>query len=217
MNVKMLSNKPLNPDGAAIAASAADRYFRFYEVHSVKPDVDSLFNLLNALHSLNDKLRKFFEVDFFAVKEFVALQALRNFFHHKEELVSEVRIVAAKDLPPLLTDLLFLCLVQSSLVEQSIAEINDKRRVQDEPVIRSVLKQYGSVVNINPCIFNFSVHVFEKSEDLGLNLTSSGYNSFKNSYEFELLNGYSHFISGDISCHAGSVDAVLSTLFEDIA
>ena len=205
----------MNPNSNGVA-SAADRYFRCYEAHCVKPDVDTLFNLLNALHSLNDKLQKFCKADFFTVKEFIALQALRNLFHHKEELLSEIRVVAAQDLPPLLTDLLFLCLVPRSLVEQAIAEIGDNRRVQNEPVIRSVLKWYRNVVNINPCIFNFSVHVFEKFETLGLNLTSTAYESFKNSYEFELQNGHSHFISGDISCHAGSVDAALSTVFADV-
>lgn len=196
--------------------SAADRYFRSYEAHCVQPDVDTLFNLLNALHSLHDKLQKFCAVDFFAVNEFVALQALRNLFHHKEELLSEVRVVATQDLPPLITDSLFLCLIPRSLVELAIAEIGDKRRVQDEPVIRAVLKWYGNVVNINPCILNFSVHVFEKCEELGLDLTSRAYEFLKSSYEFEAENEYSHFITGDISCHAGSVDAVISTVFVDV-
>lgn len=205
-----------NAGGTAIAASAVDRYFRYYEAHCIRPDVDTLFNLLNALHSLNDKVRRFFETDFFSVNEFVALQALRNLFHHEDELLSEIRVVAAQDLPPLTTDLLFLCLVPRSLVEKAIAGLGTKRKVQDEPAIRSVLKWYGNVVNINPCIFNFSVHAFERSEALGLPLTSKGFESFKNSYESEVANGLSHFVDGDIACHAGNVEEVLMKVFADV-
>lgn len=200
----------------AIAASAADRYFRCYEAHCIKPDVDTLFNLLNALHSLNDKLRKHCETDFFSVNEFVALQALRNLFHHQAELLNEIRVVATQKVPPLTTDLLFLCLVPRGLVETAIANVGAKRKEQDEPAIREVLKWYENVVNINPCIFNFSVHVFEKTEALGLSLVSEGYESIRNSYKFEMANGHSHFVSGDIACHAGSVDEVLSKVFSDI-
>lgn len=205
-----------NTNGMATAASAADRYFRCYEAHCIKPDVDTLFNLLNALHSLNDKLHKHCETNFFSVNEFVALKALRNLFHHQAELLNEIRVVAAQDLPPLTTDLIFLCLVPRGLVETAIANVDAKRKAQDEPVIREVLKWYGNVVNINPCIFNFSVHVFEKSEALRLPLVSEGYESIKGSYAFEVANGHSHFIRGDIACTAGSVDEVLSRVFTDV-
>lgn len=194
---------------------AADRYFRCYEAHCVKPDEDTLFNLLNALHSLNDKLQKSCDVDFFAVHEFVALQALRNLFHHKGELLSEIRMVVPQDFL-LITDLGFLCLVPRNLAEEAIAEIPKKWKAEDEPIVRSVFKWYKNVVNINPCIFNFSVHVFEKCEELGFDLTSSGYEMLKESYEFEVQNGYPHFVTGDISCHVGNIDAVISTVFADV-
>lgn len=206
-----------NANSMITAASAADRFFRCYEAHCIRPDNDTLFNLLNALHSLNDKFRKHCDTDFFSVNEFVALQALRNIFHHQAELLNEIRIIASQDLPSLATDLLFVCLVPRSLVENAIANIGAKRKAQDEPVIRQILKWYGNVVNINPCIFNFSVHVFERSEELGLSLTSEGYKKIKDSYEFEVAGGYSHFINGDIACRAGSVDEILSKVFADVA
>lgn len=197
------------------AEHAANRYFRCYEAHCIKPDVDTLFNLLNALHSLNDKLQKSCNVDFFAVKEFVALQALRNLFHHKGELLNEIRMIDRQDFN-LITDLNFLCLVPRNLVEEAITEIPKKRKAEDEPIIKSVLKWYKSVVNINPCIFNFSVHVFEKCKELEFDLTSTGYEMLKQSYEFELQNGYSHFVTGEISCHVGDIDTVLSKAFTDV-
>lgn len=198
-----------------IAEQAADRYFRCYEAHCVKPDADTLFNLLNALHSLNDKLQRSCDANLFAVHEFVALQALRNLFHHKGELLSEIRMAMSHDLL-LVTDLEFLCLVPRSLVEEAISEIPKKRKSEDEPIVISVFKWYTNVVNINPCIFNFTVHVFEKCKELGFNLISGGYEMLKESYEFEVQNGHPHFITGDISCSVGSVDAVISTVFADV-
>ena len=197
-------------------ASAADRFFRDYETHCVSPNLDTLFRLLDALHSLNDKLRKEHNTDFFALKEFVALKALRNFFHHQGELLDKVRIVPADRLTPITTDLLFLCLVPRSLVESAIGSIEVKRRPTDEPLVREALKWYGNVVNINPCIFNFAVHVFEKTEALKIALSSAAYSSFQESYEFEERAGHSHFITGDIACHAGSVNAVLGIAFADV-
>ncbi|MBR1141490.1 MAG: hypothetical protein E6614_00130 [Bradyrhizobium sp.] len=38
--------------------AAIDRFFRSYFSHCVTPDEDTLLNLLNALHGLNDKLQK---------------------------------------------------------------------------------------------------------------------------------------------------------------
>lgn len=172
--------------------------------------------MLNALHSLNDKLRREHNADFFSLKEFVALKALRNLFHHQDELLHEVRIVPADRLPPITTDLIFLCLLPRSLVESAIASIEVKRRSTDEPLVREALKWYRNVVNINPCIFNFAVHVYEKMESLRIALSSEAYSSFRASYEFEERAGHSHFITGDIACHAGSVNAVLDIAFADV-
>jgi hypothetical protein len=63
--------------------TAAERYFRLYHCHCVEPDQDTLFSLLNAAHSLNDRLSKELKVDFYSCNEFVPLQALRNLFHHQ--------------------------------------------------------------------------------------------------------------------------------------
>jgi len=38
------------------AETAAGRLFRTYKQHCVAPDLDTLHNLLNALHSFNDRL-----------------------------------------------------------------------------------------------------------------------------------------------------------------
>lgn len=203
--------------GRAATINAADRFFRMYQAHSLSADTDTLFNLLNALHSLNDKLRKAYSRDFFSLKEFVALKALRNLFHHQDELLNEVRVLAVQDLPPLSTDLIYVCLVPRGLVENAISEIEPKRMAEDEPLVREALKWYGNVVNLNPCIFNLAVHVYEIVNEINLPLSSNAYLSFQKSYEFEEHHGHAHFIAGDIACHAGDVETVLTTAFADVS
>ncbi|EOX3395590.1 hypothetical protein ACPFUL_003540 [Vibrio cholerae] len=195
---------------------ASERVFRLYHSHCVSPSLDTLFNLLNAIHSLNDKLGKAKLGGFFDIQEFIALKALRNLFHHQEELVNELRIIPVQDLPPITTDLLYLCLVPSNLVEDAILTISDKYRADEEPVIKSVLGWYGAVVNINPCIFNFMVKAFEYLESKGIELSGSEYLDFAASYEFETENGHSHFVTGVIGCHAGSVEEVLKKAFASV-
>lgn len=187
-----------------------------YHRHCVEPDRDTLFNLLNSIHSLNDRLRKVTGEHFFDCNEFVALKALRNLFHHEAELVNEVRIIPVKNLLPVSTDLLFLCLVPSRLALLSFEQLDRKRRAHEEEIVRSTLKWYGNVVNINPCVFNFAVHAFEKLRELGIQIGGDKYVEFQASYEFEEEAGHSHFITGDIMCHAGSVEEVLAVAFAKV-
>lgn len=196
--------------------AAGERFFRVYHKHCVKPDKDTLFNLLNSIHGLNDKVRKATGGLFFGCNEFIALKALRNLFHHEVELVNEVRIIPVEKLPLLSTDSLFLCLVPRDLVLQSFEQLERKRRAHEEGIIRSTLKWYGNVVNINPCVFNFAVHVFEKLQALGVQVGGDEYAEFQARYEFEEEAGHSHFISGDIICHAGSVEQVLAVAFANV-
>ena len=105
---------------------AGERFFRLYHRHCVSPDDDTLFNLLNAIHSLNDKLHKATSDNFFDCHEFIMLKALRNLFHHEAELINEVRSISVANLP-ISTDLMFLCLVPSNLVFKSIDRLDKKK------------------------------------------------------------------------------------------
>src|SRR6185369_6318581 len=165
----------------ASCKSAAERFFRLYHRHCVEPDVDSLFNLLTSIHSLNDKLRKSTGEHFFECFEFIALKALRNLFHHETELINEVRIIPV-DKIMMSSDMLFLCSVPNHLVHQSFKQLDKKRRAEEESIVRSTLKWYKNVVNINPCIFNFAVHAFEKMKNLGIKLEGIEYVLFEDSY-----------------------------------
>ena len=196
--------------------AVGERFFRLYHGHCGEPDKDTLFNLLNSIHSLNDRIRKATGEHFFSCNEFVALKALRNLFHHEAELINEIRIIPVEKLPSVSTDLLFLCLIPSRLVLLSFEQLDRKRRAHEEEIVRSMLKWYGNVVNINPCLFNFAVHVFEKLRALDIHIGGDKYAEFQASYEFEEEAGHSHFITGDIICHAGSVEKVVAMAFANV-
>ena len=196
--------------------SASERVFRIYHSHCVNPSADTLFNLFNAIHSLNEKLDKAGLGGFYDIKEFAAIKALRNLFHHQEELANKLRIIPLWDFPSITTDLIFLCLVPGNLVEDAILTISKKYRAIEESVIKSVLNWHGTVVNINPCIFNFMVKAFEYIESKELCLSGSEYLSFASSYEFEAENGHSHFVTGAIICYCSDVDEVIKKTFESV-
>ncbi len=190
-------------------ASAAERFFRLYAKQCLSPDEDSLLALLESLHGLNDKLRKGEQTSLFGSAEFTALKALRNLFHHEKELLHRIRIVPAAQFP-ISTDLLILCLVDRVLVDQAF----DKMPTEDRLRARGTLKWYGRVVNIQPCIFNVAVDVYEVLMPLNLDLRAKDFLEFQECYLFEQENGYTHRVSGDLICLAGDVDAIFKTTFE---
>jgi len=196
---------------------AGNRFFRLYYKHCVSPDTDTLFNLLNATHSLNDKLDGCIGKNFYDSDEFIALKALRNLFHHQEELINEVKIIPIDILSSLTTDMLHLCLIHSDAVAKSIEGIPKKRREIEKLVINNTLKWYKTVVNINPCIFNFSVKVYEFFAINNIPLNCDEYLEFHSSYLFEEENMQDHYISGDIYSHAGNVDKIIDIVFNKTA
>ncbi len=193
--------------------TATDRFFRSYAQHCIAPDHDTLFNMLNALHSLNDKFDKSKMRNLFGSRNFTALKALRNLFHHKTELLHEVKIIPAQDLPPLITDLLIVCLVGRDLIEMAEKETHEKHRKQVKEAFDG-LKWYGAIANIQPALFNVAVDVFELVEELDIAPSSDAFLAFEDSYNFEELNGHSHRVTGDIACAAGNVDEVLRKVFQ---
>lgn len=90
--------------------------------HCVAPDLDTLHNLLNALHSLNDRLDKAVGRDLHEIEEFVTLKVLRNFAHHQEEVRANVRIVPT----PAQSDLMTMCIVRRDQVERAVANVRGR-------------------------------------------------------------------------------------------
>lgn len=188
--------------------AAADRFFRCYANHCLDPDADTLFAYLNALHSFNDKLNKLKRRNLFASTEFVALKALRNLFHHEAELVHEVRFILTRDLPPVSAELATACLVDRQLVERAL-----EREKKDREQIAGAFRWYGRIADIQPCVFNGAVDVYETVRSAGLSPESDAFTMFDRSYRFETETGHAHRVTGAISCLAADVDEVVRQAF----
>lgn len=190
-------------------SAALDRFFRAYYAQCVSPTEDTLFNFLNGMHSLNDKMNKYCSTSLFGSQNFIALKALRNLFHHHAELVHCARFIRAQELPPLTTDLAILCLVERSLVERA-AHLKQER---DPQAVMTGFKVYGTIANIQPAIFNVAVDIFEVIKEVKVSPSSEAYQEFEASYWAEEVHGHSHRVSGDIFCRAGDVNEVLKKAF----
>jgi hypothetical protein len=148
------------------------------------PDQDTLFHFLNALHSFNDKLKSDRNQDLFDSINFVGLKALRNLFHHHTELLHQIKPISALGLP-ISVELARLCLVDRSLVERA-ATLPKER---SSTTVLAAFKWYGAVADIEPCIFNVVVDVFERIEALAIRPSSEAFDLFEHSYRDEEAEG----------------------------
>ena len=194
------------------AETAAGRVFRVYERHCVRPDLDTLHNLLNALHSLNDRLQKVVGRDLHEIEEFIAIKVLRNFAHHQEEVRSNVRIVPT----PTQSDLMTMCIVRRDQIERAIASIRGKWQVPSRDACEARFHWYGEAININPCIFNLVVRVYEQLIALGINPPDDDVRSLAASYAFEEEQGHSHYVDGRLTARAADIEHVFSKVIADL-
>lgn len=194
----------------ANVGAASERFFRLYHAHCVSPSRDTLFSLLEAAHSLNDRLKVGAAADFFDVQEFAALKCLRNYFHHQQELRHVVRLIPIGGYP-IATDLMTLCLVPRDTV---VAAIEATKRFQDETrqACQQMFHWYGPVVNINPALFNFVVAAYERLRDRGVRLTGEAVEAFEVSYGYEEENDLPHVVDGRLATSAGSIDELLTDI-----
>lgn len=193
------------------ALPAAERLFRQYFIHCVEPTPDTLFGFLEAAHSLGDRLKNDCGVSLLQVPEFVALKALRNLFHHHQELRHVVRLVPKTE-GPVQADLPYLCLVPRSAAELAIEETDKKYRQQGREACEAVFQWYGRVVNINPAIYNLMVSVYEIVEAAELGLTDEAFLAMQETYLVEEQHGLPHRVDGRLYTLAGNIDQLLAAI-----
>lgn len=193
------------------ATAASERFFRLYFSHCTQPDEDTLFSLLESCHSLSDRLRNDVGIDFHEIPEYVALKALRNYFHHQNEMLHRVNLIPTGDYP-IVTDLMAMCLVPRDIVDAAIESVMERHRNNARAACETVFHWYGQIVNINPAIFNCSVKIFEALAEHSVPVAGQAWSEFSSSYQREEEEGLRHYIDGRISTSAGSVDAVLSDI-----
>lgn len=195
---------------------SVDRFFRSYTKYLEDYDEDSLFVLLNSLHSLNDRLKSEYKVDFFDIDEFIVLKAVRNYIHHQSEMKNCLTSLSATKIMPIQTDLMFMCLIMKSDLDKSIAGITSKFRGSHKEIIENTVHYYGSVVNIGHVIFNMAAKLMVVLDQNGIKGKSDDYLRNYEGMVFDIENGHSITVSGRIFGHVNNVGEVENILLRAI-
>ncbi|MEQ9461664.1 MAG: hypothetical protein RIG82_12010 [Phycisphaeraceae bacterium] len=204
----MMVKANMKKDGSDAVARLCRAYIAFVET----PSEDVLFNWSNALHSMHDRVPKAMRSDLFKHGEFVAMKALRNHFHHGGEVTHNVKPLAISN-QPLVSDLGILCLIDREVVLTAIQAIDTKYKAEQQPLAMHALKWYGQYVNLYPAIFNLMVHVILLARRYGVTSPDNeAYKRLADAVAKDEANGYPLTVSGEIYCHASSVDAFLASL-----
>lgn len=190
-------------------AAAADRLFRSYERHCTVGDQDALFDFLNALHSLGDKVNALGRPNLNPSENFIALRGLRNLYHHEAELLHATRSILTSNVPDISTDLGLLCLVPKTSIDRALKRAKD---VTEATAMQSVFHWYGPAVNIEPATFNAMVDVYELLLEKGIEPGGASFDRFNEQYQFEHAAGHSHRVTGTLHVLAGDVVALFGSL-----
>lgn len=196
---------------------AIDRLFRTYFQYCTAFNEDSLFQLLTALHSLDDRLKPNHGRPMFKIQEYIALKALRNHFHHAGEIQNVVKLKSLQGMG-VATDLLQVCLISFNDTIAAIEGTEKKFKVQAADAIAATFKDWGAVVDINPCVLNCVAKVFELLQVLKIQGTSDEYSNFVRQYEWESANGHSHYVTGQVMLRPGEVStyaALMASLYNE--
>jgi len=84
----------------------------------------------------------------------------------------------------------------------------------EREAIRATVHRYGSAANIEPAIFNVMVDAYELLSAKGITPKEAAFARFRDQYDFEVLHGYDHRVTGTLSAHAGSISYILATLLQ---
>jgi len=145
-------------------------------------------------------------------EEFIALKVLRNFAHHEEEVLANVRVIPV----PAYSDLLGMCIVRRDQVERAIENVKEKWRDGSRTACEAQFHWYGEAVNINPCLFNLVVRIYELLLTIKVFPPEEDVASIQVSYEFEEAEGHSHYVDGRLTANVAELDAVLSQVVAEL-
>ena len=196
---------------------SVDRVYRSYSKYIESYDEDTLFILLNSLHSLNDRLKTDHSLDLFDIEEFVVLKAVRNYIHHQDEMRNKLTSFPAKKIKPIQTDLMLMCLIMKSDLDEAIEGIHKRHRMAHKDIIESTVHYYGSIVNLGPVIFNMAAKLMVFLDEHNIKGSSEDFIRNYECMRFDIDNGHSITVSGRIYSHVNSVGKVEGALLEAIA
>lgn len=146
---------------------AIDRLFRAYDNYCIYWSEDSLFQLLNSLHSLDARFAAKHGRIMLELREYIALKAIRNHYHHAGEVRNLIKVKSLVG-ANVSSDLLYACLINNADVEAAISGVAVKYRRDTTDAINISFKKWDAVWDINPAVFNCVVRVYELGIALGL-------------------------------------------------
>lgn len=75
---------------------------------------------------------------------------------------------------------------------------------------------YGQAVNINPCLLNLVVRIYELLLTIEVFPPEEDVASMQASYEIEEVEGHSHYVDGRLTANVAKLDAVLSQVVTEL-
>lgn len=190
---------------------AIDRFYRSYIQHCQSHDVDTLFQLLNALHSLNDQLKAEYQIDFFDIPEFITLKVIRNHLHHAGDISEKVLFADFPD-SNVSTDLLQMCLFKAEQLKEAMSAIFPKYKEEQEKIVNETVHYYSNYVNVAPAIFNVAAAIMVKLSEHRIEGESEEFHAVKSAVEKDIKMGVPIRVSGKLSCHIGAVNEVIEQI-----
>ncbi len=195
---------------------AVDRFYRSYSNYLRNYDNDSLFILLNSLHSLGDKLKTDNNIDLLTMDEFVTLKTIRNHLHHQADIHNISTSIPIEKISPILIDLAFMCLLYTSDINDAINDVQKKYRNKTKDIINNTVHFYGNVVNISHVIFNMAAKLMVVLEENGIAGKSDEYQRNYDCMMFDINNGHSITVSGKIYGHIGNIKKIGDILLNEM-
>lgn len=178
------------------------RFFKRYYTFTASSDADDLNNLLNSLCSSVEKFEKATGENVSrSNKRYLALKTLRNYVIHHSELLSDSKGIKTEDFGDLRAEVSILCLVPIVIIQRVI---DDMKNDQTKRYIREAFSFYKRYIDIYPVMFDSAVDIYSLAVNNSLNIFGEGFNSMKQSIQFEQQRGFSHYISGRV-IHCGGL------------
>ena len=125
---------------------------------------------------------------------------------------ANVRVIPA----PAHSDLLFMCIIRRDQVVRAIENVDKKWRDASRAACEAQFHWYGDAVNINPCLFNLMVRIYEMLLAVEVSPPEEDIAPFDRSYQFEEEQGHSHYVDGHLTDHAAALDSILPQVIAEL-
>ncbi|AYM89622.1 hypothetical protein D9980_02985 [Serratia sp. 3ACOL1] len=130
-------------------------------------------------------------------------------------MLNDTKAIDSKNWGKLRADVTIICLIPKRSFDFIL---RDTKSAYTKSCLTDSSINYGDFIDIYPAIFNFAVDLYLLVKKENLNISNDGFNNMNASIQYEIDNGYSHYISGVIiSLNNLSVSQLLDEYTVDIS